>query len=46
VVCREPINKKDVECEIPVGEGVAVVSQFACWTVWRAESAAVLREIA
>ena len=38
VVCRASIGRREVEYEIPLGEGIAVVSHLPCYFLWRTES--------
>jgi len=38
VVCRIAIGRIDVEYEIPLEKGVAVVAHLRCYVLWRAES--------
>jgi len=44
VVCRIAVGRIDVEYEIPLGRGIAVVAHLRCYLLWRTES--VRREAA
>ncbi len=39
VVCRNRVDHYEIEYEIPLGEGVAVVTHLRCYVMWREESA-------
>jgi len=38
VVCRNRVDRYEIEYEIALGEGVAVVTHIRCYAVWRDES--------
>jgi len=38
VVCRNRVDQYEIEYEIPLGEGVAVVTHIRCYVAWRNES--------